>query len=202
MFDDHRAPVDPYIYLTGVAMNQKRKALLIVAPLILALTGCTTIPDGPSVMVLPGSGVSFEIFQADDRECQQFALERIGQSPNQMALEAGARSAALGAVLGTVAGATIDGGRGAAVGAGTGLAIGGMTGAGSSPATGYAAQKRFDNAYIQCMFAKGHRVPISGNFSETRPVTRGGLTSPQQSFPPPNTRTPPPAEYITSDQAN
>ena len=41
----------------------------------LALTGCfllsacATVPTGPSVMVLPGSGRSFPQFQTDDANC-------------------------------------------------------------------------------------------------------------------------------------
>jgi hypothetical protein len=47
-------------------------------PLILAATIATTscatsTPTGPSVMVLPGTGKSFEQFQADDVHCRQAA---------------------------------------------------------------------------------------------------------------------------------
>ena len=37
------------------------------------LAGCVTVPTGPAVMVLPGSGKSFEQFRADDLDCRQFA---------------------------------------------------------------------------------------------------------------------------------
>ncbi|MCL1886605.1 MAG: YMGG-like glycine zipper-containing protein [Betaproteobacteria bacterium] len=180
-------------------MNLKRKTLLIATPFVLAITACTTIPEGPSMMVLPGTGKSFDLFQADDIACRQFAQGQLGKDPNQMAFESGAKSAALGTGLGAIAGAVINGGHGALIGAGTGMAIGGMAGAGSSTGTGYAAQKRYDNAYMQCMFAKGHRIPANGNFTETGPAARSGQTDEQQSYPPPDTKTPPPGKYIISD---
>jgi len=182
-------------------MNPKRKSLLIAAPLILAVTACTTIPEGPSVMVLPGVGKSFEMFQTDDTACRQFAQDQLGQNPNRMGFESGAKTAALGAALGAVAGAVIDGGHGAVVGAGTGMAVGGMAGTGSAQTTAQTAQRRYDNSYMQCMFAKGHRIPTTGRFTETLPA-RSGQALPQPSSPPPNTRTPPPAESIVSDPAN
>jgi hypothetical protein len=45
----------------------------ILAPLVigLLLIGCATVPSGPSVMVLPGTGKSLEQFQADDLVCRQ-----------------------------------------------------------------------------------------------------------------------------------
>ena len=40
--------------------------LALPAALVVLLTGCVTIPTGPSVMVLPGSGKSFDQFRLDD----------------------------------------------------------------------------------------------------------------------------------------
>lgn len=50
--------------------------LLRFSPLaaLLAIAACTTIPTGPSVMAMPGSGKSFDQFRADDADCRQFAL--------------------------------------------------------------------------------------------------------------------------------
>ncbi|KRT73262.1 MAG: hypothetical protein XU13_C0015G0046, partial [Candidatus Rokubacteria bacterium CSP1-6] len=42
------------------------------------LTACATVPTGPSVMVLPGSGKNFEQFQADDAVCRQWAAQQTG----------------------------------------------------------------------------------------------------------------------------
>lgn len=74
----------------------------------LLLSGCATVPEGPSSVALPGTGKSVEEFRAADAACRQHALD-------------------------------------AAAGKGAGD-----------------AQHRYDSAYVQCMYAAGHRVPISG----------------------------------------
>ena len=58
---------------------------MILAPLVigLLLTGCATVPSGPSVMVLPGTGKSFEQFQTDDIVCRQWAAQQTGITPGQ-----------------------------------------------------------------------------------------------------------------------
>jgi hypothetical protein len=43
----------------------------------LLLAGCTTIPTGPSMLVLPGTGRSFEDFRADEALCRHYALEQV-----------------------------------------------------------------------------------------------------------------------------
>ncbi len=150
--------------------------LSLIAPVAL-LAACTTIPEGPSVMALPGTGKTFDQFRLDDADCRQFAMVQIGgQSPNQTATSATVSSAAVGAAVGALAGAAIGDHHSAGVGAGTGLVVGTMAGAGSGQASGYGAQRRYDIAYIQCMYAKGTQVPVSGRF------TTG---APRSSYPPP-----------------
>jgi hypothetical protein len=96
--------------------------MLRLAPLLL-LAACATTPTGPNVMVLPGSGKSFDQFRFDDYACRQYAhVQAGGTEPNQAAANAGVASAAVGAVVGTVAGAAIGGSEGAGVGAGLGFA--------------------------------------------------------------------------------
>ena len=63
----------------------KKRALLLVLPLALVLGACVTVPSGPSVMVLPGTGKPFEQFQADDAACRQFALQSAGISTQSAA---------------------------------------------------------------------------------------------------------------------
>jgi hypothetical protein len=48
-----------------------------------------------------------------------------------------------------------------------GYASGRMTGVGRGPAdeTYYETQRVYDFAYIQCMYSKGHKVPVSGVYS-------------------------------------
>jgi hypothetical protein len=50
-------------------------------------------------------------------------------------------------------------GTGAAIGAGTGLLGGAAVGANADQAAGWNAQRRYDIAYQQCMYAKGNQVP-------------------------------------------
>jgi len=150
----------------------------------LLLGACVSMPDGPSVMVLPGTGMSFEQFRADDFACRQFASQQIGgATASGFASDSGVRSAAVGTVLGAAAGAAINGGRGAGVGAGAGMALGGLSGTQTAQASAYGAQQRYDNGFMQCMYAKGHRIPAGGRFSS-------GFTSeqpriPRDYYPPP-----------------
>ncbi|MDP3843263.1 MAG: glycine zipper family protein [Oxalobacteraceae bacterium] len=154
---------------------------------LLLLTACVSMPSGPGVLVLPGSGKSFDQFRVDDVSCRQYAHYQLGgATADQAAIDSGVRSAALGTVLGAAAGAAMDGRSGAGVGAGAGLLFGGLSGAGAASSSGYGVQRRYDFAYQQCMYAKGHRVPVSGRFThEVRPPSSG------YAIPPPNT--PPPA---------
>lgn len=139
---------------------ERRLSLYAVAAVLCA---CTTMPPNePSILVLPGTGKSFEQFRADNDICKEFARAQMGgQTPDSVALDSGARSAAVGTILGAAAGAAIDGGHGAAVGAGSGLALGGLIGTGTAETSALRLQQRFDFGYEQCMYAKGHRVPVA-----------------------------------------
>lgn len=161
--------------------------LLRVSPLLalLMLGACTTIPAGPSVLAMPGTGKSFDQFRADDADCRQFALSQVGgATANDAAVESGVKSAAVGAAVGALAGAAIGGHQGAGVGAGVGLLAGGAAGAGASQASGYGSQRRYDNAYVQCMYAKGERVPVSGRMSSA-PARAPSLPTANANVPPP-----------------
>lgn len=130
----------------------------------LAAVGCTTLPTGPSVLVLPGMNKSFEQFRADDVQCQQYAFEQGGVTPAQTATRSGVGTAVAGTAVGAAAGAALGGGEGAAIGAGTGALAGTVAGSETARVTGYEAQQRYDMRYIQCMYAFGNRVPVNGNF--------------------------------------
>ena len=151
------------------------------------LAACTTMPTGPSIMALPGTGKTFDQFRADDLDCRQYALSQVGGvSASQAATDSGVKSAAIGTAIGAAAGAVIGGHQGAGTGAGAGLLVGSMAGLGAADASAYRSQRHFDNAYIQCMYAKGERVPVSGQFmaapSQTRPA---GIPPPPPGYPPP-----------------
>ena len=45
---------------------------------LLLLGACVSMPTGPSVMVLPGTGKSFDQFRVDDMDCRQFASSQVG----------------------------------------------------------------------------------------------------------------------------
>lgn len=134
------------------------RAMAVSAALLTA--GCVVMPSGPSVTVLPGTGKSFDQFRGDDYSCRQYAFAQSGGvSASQAANNTAAGSALVGTALGAAAGAAIDGGTGAAVGAGVGLLTGAAVGASSAQYAGYGTQRRYDAAYVQCMYASGNRVP-------------------------------------------
>ena len=179
------------------------KTALIAGSTALILGGCVSMPSGPSVNVLPGTGKNFDQFRADDYDCRQYASSQTG-SPEQAQESSTVRSAAVGTAVGAVAGALIGGNRGgAAVGAGTGLLLGSTAGASAGNASGYSLQRRYDNAYIQCMYAKGNQVPVSGyaprraaapansGYMAPPPPPPGAAYAPPPP-PPPGTPPPPP----------
>jgi len=102
------------------------------------LVACSTMPSGPSVLVLPGTGKDFAQFHNDESMCRQAAASQIASSKNQPDDEE--------------------------------------------------SQQAYDIVYIQCMYGKGHRVPVPGNLMyETR----------QEWHPPPPPNMPPPARSAT-----
>jgi len=122
--------------------SELRKALLGAAALLVA--GCTTIPGGPSVMVLPGSTRSFDQFRADDGECRQYSAAQVA----------------------------------------------GKDGANEGATT----QQRYDFAFQQCMYARGHQIPLPRGSMPRQPAG-STATSPPPPPPPAGTPPPPPAGY-------
>ncbi|WP_295006596.1 YMGG-like glycine zipper-containing protein [uncultured Dechloromonas sp.] len=162
---------------------------------VVFLGACTVLPTGPSVMVLPGTGQPFERFRADDVDCRQYAQYQIGgKTAGDAAKESVVTSAAVGTAVGALAGAAIGGNsKGAAIGAGAGLLMGSATGTDASRASTAGTQRQYDNAYIQCMYAKGHRVPVPANMSYSAPVRSQAQAQQQDtSIPPPPPGSPPP----------
>ena len=172
-------------------MSISRMSLVTGLGSLAFISACTTMPTGPSVMALPGSGKNFEQFRADDADCRNYAQYQIGGATAQdAAIDSGVKSAAIGTAVGALAGAAIGGGhQGAGVGAGTGLIVGSMAGTGAAQASASSAQQRYDHAYIQCMYAKGEKVPVSGNLSSAAARPR---YAPTGYAPPP----PPPSGYV------
>jgi hypothetical protein len=193
-------------------MTIHRKVLPLLVLLLLGAAGCTTIPTGPSRMALPGTGKNFDQFQTDDASCKQFALQASGATPTETQENAAVKSAVVGTALGAVAGAAIGGNSaGAGVGAGIGLLMGAMAGAAAGDASGYNVQRRYDNGYSQCMYAKGHRVAVPGRVApQQRPVAQpqpyytpppapapqAQAPAPYYPPPPPGSAPPPPSAIV------
>ena len=155
-------------------MMRDRKRKITAVLMMLALTGCATLPSGPSVMVLPAPGKPFEVFQSEDAACRRWA-EQSGMNPqenyNQNAVNGAAIGTVVGAGIGALLGAaTGHAAAGAAIGAGGGLLAGTATGADSGRVYGYEAQRRYDNTYLQCMYANGNQVPGTVHRSYRRSI--------------------------------
>jgi len=114
--------------------------LLALLAAALVVDACTTMPSGPSVMVLPGTNKTFDQFNNDDHNCRQFALGQFGGASSHQA---------------------------------SGTAAAGNPAAGTSYSgdSEYGAQYQYDTAYIQCMYANGHRVPAYGPMVSAPPAT-------------------------------
>ena len=112
-------------------------SLLVV---LLLLGACTSIPTTPEVLALPGTGKSLEQFRNDDVECRQYAVEQVGGSktPSQSAKQSEVRSAVAG------------------------TAVGGFTVNDATDSSSEGLRRRYDFAFVQCMYAKGHRIPVLG----------------------------------------
>jgi hypothetical protein len=160
----------------------------------LALAGCASTPPGPSVMVLPGTGKSFDQFRSDDFECRQYALAYSGgNTPDQAGTSAGLNTTAIGAAVGAVAGAAIGGsGEAALAGAGLGTATGALAGTSSAAYSAHTVQGRYDIGFTQCMYAKGHKVPVAGSYRGQPASTGSSYRQATPPPPPPPAGTPPP----------
>lgn len=110
-----------------------RAVIVLGVPALLA--ACVQISAGPTVAAMPAPNKSFELFVQDDQLCRNWAASssRGGHEPGDH------RGAGTGAAIGTLAGA----------------------GFGSEPsaANAWSAQRRYDIAYLQCMYAKGNVIP-------------------------------------------
>ncbi len=176
----------------------ERCALNLTAGLL--LSACVSVPTGPSVMVLPGSGRSFAQFHADDDTCRSWAGQQTGATPGEAAAQSAIATAAIGTGVGAAVGAAIgaaagDPGTGAAVGAGTGLLVGSAAGAARADWAGASVQSRYDTAYMQCMYANGNQIPMPRG---TIAPTPGPYASQRRLYtppPPPPAGPPPPAPY-------
>lgn len=85
-------------------MRAAAKLIFWFFPLLI-LAACVSMPDGPSIMALPGKGKNFDQFRHDDYECRHYAYEQIdGTTTKNAVVNSGLNSAAIGAALGAIAG--------------------------------------------------------------------------------------------------
>jgi hypothetical protein len=180
-----------------------RPRFFVIATLALGVGACATIPNGPSVMVLPGSTKSFEEFQVDDAACRQWAHQQIGTTAGRAGSSTTATGAVVGTAVGAAAGAAIGAAAGnpaagAAIGAGTGLVGGTAVGAGYGQGAYYSVQQRYNMAFMQCMYAKGNQIPVArgsvapGYSSSTPPPPPPAAPPRPSNVPPPPAGNPPP----------
>jgi len=115
-----------------------RRAMAVLVGGLLMLTGCVTLPVGPSVAVLPAPEKPQEVFVADEAACREDAARQTGLIQPHIMEQHELRSAVLGPLLGGAAGAALgaafgaaagNAGLGAATGAGAGLVLGTAGGA-------------------------------------------------------------------------
>jgi len=181
-------------------MTVRKLCLLPIAAGVL-LAACVSLPMGPNVMVLPGSGKDFEQFRVDDAVCRQWALQQTGTTTTRTSTDAAVSGAAVGTLLGAATGAAVgaaagDPAMGAAAGSGIGLLGGTAVGADRAEAERWSVQRRYDVAYMQCMYIKGNQIPISGGSHLTRTAPWQQPAQPETQapagVPPPPIGSPPP----------
>lgn len=153
-----------------------------------ALTGCVSPPTRPDVMVLPGTGKSYQSFRMDEMSCRNAAYGSVNGGAETASNNA-AGTAAAGTVVGAAAGALLGAasghaGPGALIGAGSGLLIGSAMGSNSAGASSGDLQDQYDTVYTQCMYAKGNKVPVDAGYSDNQ------YSPPQSPVPPDYNPTP------------
>jgi uncharacterized membrane protein len=183
----------------------KRGRILFLVFAAALLGGCATMPTGPSVMVLPPPGKPFEVFQSEDLACRNWAAQQTGQQPAEAANQNLVAGTAIGTVVGAGLGAAIgaasgNAGAGAAIGAASGLVGGAAVSSGPAYAAGWELQRRYDNSYEQCMYAKGNLIPgvvspSEHNYSVPPPPPPPGYKPEPPPPPPPAGSPPPPPPY-------
>ncbi|SEH38957.1 hypothetical protein [Magnetospirillum fulvum] len=162
------------------------KSVVLTMSALIALSGCSSTPLGPKVQVLPAANKPFEVFRMEQAECKQYAADQVGgQAENANTRAIGA--ALIGGALGAGLGAAVGGGQGAAIGAAGGGVVGTAVGASNSQRGQGSIQQQYDNAYTQCMYAKGNQIA-----QPVQTVVQPVVVYPQQ---PPVVYAPPPTVY-------
>ncbi|EEA01129.1 Peptidoglycan-binding domain 1 protein [Burkholderia sp. H160] len=155
----------------GARRATRSYSISAVALTLFVLSACASTPLGPTVQVMPGSTIPFQVFQQNQEECKQYAQSQVaGQA--ESANRAAVGSSLLGVALGTALGAATGDSQGAGIGAAAGAVAGTGAGATGSQDAQASIQDQYNNAYMQCMYAKGNQVPgaPAPQANATRPV--------------------------------
>lgn len=135
----------------------RKSAIVLMTLTAMALGGCVTPPMGPTIGAMPGSDKSFDAFQRDQYECENYAYDQVAGDAERANRRAFG-TAVIGTALGAAIGAATGGGRSTATGAAIGGTVGTIEGANQSERAQYGLQRRYNIAYAQCMSAKGNQV--------------------------------------------
>lgn len=170
-----------------------------VLAMVAALSGCVSPPTRPDVMVLPGTGKSYQSFQMDEMACRNAAYSSVNGGA-QMASNNAAGTAAAGTVVGAAAGALLGAasghaGPGALIGAGSGLLIGSAMGSNDAGASSGDLQDQYDTVYTQCMYAKGNKVPVDARYGDSQDTAQPSAVPPDYSPEPADSNAVPP-DYV------
>jgi len=135
------------------------QALQLIAAAVTATliaSACGTIPanGGPSVAVLPGGGKSMPEFNIDDIACRATAKVKANDnSPLPVGMGLG-EPEIVASVRGRLSLRDSNELTGSVFGNAAAADAGAVT-----------PQVRYDTAYLQCMYSKGHKIPIRGAMS-------------------------------------
>lgn len=170
----------------------------IMSLFMISVAGCATLPQGPSVVVLPTQGKPYSQFQGEDANCRKSAEQSVGISPAEIQNQNTASGAGVGALTGAAVGGLLGSasgnmGAGAAIGAGVGLLTGAAVGSDSGRVSGREAQRRYDIAYAQCMASYGNQVVNQARPARVYHQRRRVIVVPAE--PPPVYYAPPPVYY-------
>ncbi len=144
------------------ASRQKSCYLFSAIAAAMIAAGCASLPsanetgNAPSVGVLPGGGKTMAQMNADDVACRGIAHARASDNtPLPVAMGLGGVEVASSRPRVTMRDRTVDT-------ESTGSVYG------NSPAIDpkmLTVQQRYDTAYVQCMYSKGHKIPVNESVS-------------------------------------
>jgi hypothetical protein len=150
-----RIPSSPIPGTDGVAMIGLQRRIPLVA--LALVMGCDTVPQAPTVTMLPGVHKSADEFRTDDADCRQYAVDQLGSAVSApRGLGSGLTSGLSGTAVCPATNRAVGDNRSATAGTAGTL----IDGTDSAQSAGSGLQERYNCAYVQCMYARGDRVPL------------------------------------------